>query len=84
MLKEFIEFNQHEGSDHDETMRLFYKDKHRRRMMTLDFLVETNRIDRPRYRSATLVVALDMVDESTRGENLLKRMSKAGMLVIGT
>lgn len=84
MLKEFIEFNESEGSDRAETMRTFYRNKHYRRVLTLEFLVNTERIDHPRYRSETLLVALDMVDASRRGESVLNRMAKAGLLVIGT
>lgn len=84
MLKDFLTITEKTGGGTPtEIMTFFYKSKHHRRILTLDFLKETGRLDAPRYRSLTLQLALDMVDETTRGESVLKRMAKAGMLTIG-
>lgn len=84
MLKEFLHSTKRtSGGDDAEIMADFYKSKLHRRIMVLDFLKDTDRIDDPRYRSLTLQLALDMMDASTRGEPVLTRLAKAGMLTIG-
>lgn len=85
MLKDYLKFNEKHGDTRAETMLRFYSDKHYRRIITLEFLLGTQRIDRLRYNQETLYVALDMAGFKFRqGENLLEQMAEAGMLQVGT